>query len=323
MTLQRLLDLAGSALNWRRPSPTPTPTPTSGGFWSPNTDQGIILNPSGSVLGASDTQLPPGSTTNGGNPPPSGDTAPSGPSAEELAERARRNRIDSYRAQAGNIRSQAESTFNDLLKAVNAYRERAKQQYSNAGQEIVDRASEILGSNARTAREASGEARTRGRALGLGDSSKFKLQNRVQGELASTQGNTIARRGQEERANQSLYDERQDQAQDQENQANTYLKGARDRATTLENSGYDLAEENYQGALNDIINYNRQLAAINPVQAGGISQYAPSFSNIPNTLNGVVSGITGSQSTATDTAANPASSVNWLDLLRRGAGIFL
>lgn len=255
----------------------------------------------------------------GGGAPTGGDQGGGGGVDElALAEAARRNRINSYKAQAGNIRSQAQGAFDNILKAVNAFRERAKTQYDTAGQEITNRASEILGSNARTAREAAGSARARGRALGLGDSSKFQLQNKVEGNLASTQGNTIARRGEEEASNRNLFQERQDQAQGQENEANSYLKNALDRATTVENTGYDAGEEVFTSALNDIVNYQRQLAALKPVQAEGLTQYAPNFGGIANTINGVLNGLGGRGGGATENDfANPVNPTNVFDLLKR------
>lgn len=255
----------------------------------------------------------------GGAPTGGGGTPTGGGSIDEvaLAEAARRNRINSYKAQAGNIRSQAQGAFDNILKAVNAFRERAKTQFDTAGQEIVNNASQILGQNARTAREAAGDARARGRALGLGDSSKFSLQNKVQGNLASTQGNTIARRGEEDRANRNLFQERQDQAQNQENEANTYLRNAMDRATTVENTGYDAGEEVFTNALNDIVNYQRQLAALKPVQAEGLTQYAPNFSGIANTINGVLSGLGRGGGTTAEEIGNPVNPTNVFDLLRK------
>lgn len=244
-------------------------------------------------------------------------SAPGGIDEVALAEQARRNRINSYKAQAGNIRSQAQGTFDNLLKQVNAFRERAKTQWSNAGQEITNRASDILGSNARTARETVGEARARGRALGLGDSSKFNLQNKISGNFAATQGNTIARRGEEERANQNLYQERQDQAQGQENEANTYLRNALDRATAIENTGYDAGEEVFANSLNDIVNYQRQLASIRPVQAEGLTQYAPNFSGIANTVNGILSKIGTGQGTTEEDFGNPVNPTDIFSLLKR------
>lgn len=248
---------------------------------------------------------------------PTQPSAPGGVDEVALAEQARRNRINSYKAQAGNLRSQAQGTFDNILKQVNAFRDRAKTQWSDAGQEITNRASSILGSNARTAVESAGEARARGRALGLGDSSKFNLQNKVSGNLASTQGNTVARRGEEERSNQNLFQERQDQAQGQENEANSYLRNAMDKATTLENTGYDAGEEVFANSLNDIVNYQRQLAALRPVQADSLTQYAPNFSGIANTINGVLSGIGGGRGATEEDFGNPVNPTDVFSLLKR------
>ena len=284
--------------------------------------QNAVSNSRGSVQGARTTApiAPPpvnnfsgGGGGGGGNQP-----TPGGGGQDELAlaEAARRNRINSYKAQAGNLRGQAQGTFDNILKAVNAFRDRTKTQFSNAGQEITNRASEILGSNARTAEEVSGDARARGRALGLGDSSKFNLQNKVQGNLAATQGATIARRGEEDRSNQNLFQERQDEAQSQENEANSYLRNAMDRATTIENTGYDAGEEVFANSLNDIVNYQRNLAAINPVNANGLTQYNPNFGGIANTLNGILGGLNGNTQTQQETG-NPANPVSVFELLKR------
>lgn len=272
--------------------------------------------------GSQNSLIAPATTTSGNrsvsptSPTPTLPTNTGGVNELELAEQARRNRINSYKAQAGNLRSQAQGAFDNILKQVNAFRERNKGLFDSAGQEITNRASGILGQNARTATEASGEARARGRALGLGDSSKFALQNKVQGNLASTQGNTVARRGEEERSNQNLFQERQDQAQGQENEANSYLRNALDKATTIENTGYDAGEEVFSNSLNDIVNYQRQLAAINPVQAGNLTQYTPNFSGIANTINGVLSGLTGRGTTEQD-FGNPVNPTDVFSLLRK------
>jgi hypothetical protein len=269
--------------------------------------------------GTSQSPLPPVATSSNRplTPLPTLPTDTGGSNELELAEQARRNRINSYRAQAGNIRSQAQNTFDNILKSVNSFRDRNSTLFSNAGQEITNNASSILGQNARTAVESAGEARARGRALGLGDSSKFNLQNKVQGNLASTQGNTIARRGEENRANRNIFDERQDQAQSQEDEANTYLRGAMDKATTIENTGYDAGEEVFANSLNDIVNYQRQLAAINPVKAGNLTQYTPNFSGITNTINGVLSGLGSGGASSGQDFGNPVNPQDIYSLLRR------
>lgn len=248
-------------------------------------------------------------------------TTPAAPVIDEqaLAEARRRSMIDSYRAQANNLRNEGQGTFDNIIKAVNAFRDRSKEQFTNAGQEIVNRASQILGENGRNNAQQEGQLRAKGRALGLGDSSKFNLQSRLAGNFAATQGNTIAKRGEEDRANTALLNERNDQAQNQENQANTYLKGVRDRATALENAGYNAADETYASTLNDIVNYQRQLAAINPLNAKGLTQYTPNFSGIANTINSVLQGLSGAGGgTITENDfANPVDPTNIFDILKK------
>lgn len=275
--------------------------------------------PSGQVMGANDTATNRLVNTGGGGSPAGGQGgSPMGGQNElQLADMARQNRVNSYKAQAGNIRGQAQGAFENILKSIGAFRDRSKTQYDTAGQEITNSASQILGSNARTANETAGSARARGRAMGLGDSSKFNLQNKVEGNLASTQGATIARRGEQDAANRNLLQERQDQAQNQQNEADTYLRGANDRATTIENAGQSAGDEVYGNALNDIVNYQRQLAAINPVQAGGLQQFSPNFSGIANTINSVLSGLTGGGQTGAQEAGNPVNPTSVFDLLKR------
>ena len=234
-----------------------------------------------------------------------------------LANAARNNRINSYKAQAGNLRSQGQSTFDNILKSVNAFRDRSAGLRDSAGQEIVNRSSELLGSNARTGREVEGAARARGRAFGLGDSSKFNLQNKTAGDLAATQGATMARKGEQDLANTNLFQERQDQAQGQEDEANTYLRGVNDRATTIENTGYDAGEETFANSLNDIVNYQRQLAAIKADDGAGLTAMTPDFGGITNTINSVLSGLGGGQSNATEDYANPVNPTDVYSLLKR------
>lgn len=280
------------------------------------------------VLGASSGGVIPGGPPNatmrqggggGGGAPTNTSLASStggGFDEQALAEQRRRSMIDSYKAQAGNLRSEGESTFANILNAVNAFRDRSKTLASNAGQEITNRASGILGANARMGTQAVGDARARGRAFGLGDSSKFNLQNKISGNLAATQGNTIARRGEEERSNQALLQERNDQAQSQEDQGNTYRNSINSRASALENAGYDQAEDQYASSLNDIINYQRQLAAINPVQSSSLQQYAPNFSGIANTVNGVLDGL-GGGGTTEESFGNPAGNIDLQNLIAK------
>ncbi len=237
-----------------------------------------------------------------------------GPSAEDLAYQAWRSAID----QANRIRSSGKATFDDLIKSVTGFRDRAKTQFGDAGQQITNTSSEILGTNARSADELRGQVQSQGRALGLGDSSRFNRQNKVAANLASTQGSTLANRGENERANRGVYDERLGQADAKEGEANSYLRNINDSAAGVEAGGV----QNYGNALNSLLNYQRQLAAVNPLQAGGLQQYAPNTAGIQNSLNSVLSAQAGRSIPGGDMAANLASPTDYLSLLKQRQGLY-
>lgn len=200
--------------------------------------------------------------------------------AAQQAYQAWRSAID----QANRIRSSGKATFDDLIKSVTGFRERAKTQFGDAGQQITNTAGEMLGTNARSAEELAGQGRAQGRALGLGDSSKFNRQQKVNANLASTQGSVLANRGENERANRGVYDERLGQADAREAEANSYLRNINDSASGVEAAGVD----NYGSALDNLIRYQQQLAAINPLNAGSLQQYSPNLSGIQNTLGNIL-----------------------------------
>ena len=255
------------------------------------------------TLGAStaNTRTPSGTGSLGGSYPPDiqgGRLPTSGGGGQTLGaqtqapqmdngERIARMRYDADLSNARNIRGQGQNTFDTLMKAITGFRDRAGTQFANAGQEITNTAGETLGSNARAADELSGQARARGRAMGLGDSSKFGLQNKVDANLASMQGSVNARRGENEAANRDVYDERLGQADTQEGEAGNYLRSINDFVSNLENQ----SAATYGGNLDNVLNYQRQIAALNPLNAGGLSQMTPDFSGIQNTLNGILGGV--------------------------------
>jgi len=236
-------------------------------------------------------------------------TQDTGSSGEDLAYQGWRAAID----QANRIRESGQATFDDLLRSVGAFRDRAGQQFTNAGQEIVNSSADSLASNARMGDSLATKATRRGRALGLGDSSKFRNQNEVEGNLAQTQGNVIARRGENERANQGLYDERLDQAQSNEDQANSYLRNINDSASEVEQQG----ALNYGGALDNLLQYQRQLSSLQAPSAGSIQQYSPDMSGIANTLNTLLSSMSQRPVQGGDMAANVAGPTNFMDILRK------
>lgn len=218
--------------------------------------------------------------------------------------------------QARGIRDQGQRVLQTLLDSVNRFRDRSKEQFINAGQEIVNNSAQQLGSNARTKDELVGTARARGRALGLGDSSRFNTQNRIDANLASTQGSVLANRGENERSNRSIYDQRLDTAQGQENQANNYLGDINNYANQVESANVG----NYAGALNSLLQRQQALQSLQPLNAGGLAQYQMDNSGITNTLNGLLGGITGGPVQGEDIAANPVLSPydDWRRLLQQG-----
>lgn len=243
-----------------------------------------------------------------------------------------RNLFGQTKQRAADIRSEADRNLETILKAVGAFRDRSQNLFNTAGQQITENASEILGSNARTAREQEGTLRRQGRALGLGDSSKFLQQTGLAGRLAAQQGNTLATRGQERRANQNLLDERLDQAQTQENTANDRRQSVYDSARALENTGLDQFGDNLDAAsnmfgqsLNNILNYQRQLAAIQPLQASSVTAYTPDFSNVQNAISEIIGqpiAQAGSGKGIAMDMGNPYNPTSIQELLRRNRGLY-
>jgi hypothetical protein len=240
-----------------------------------------------------------------------------------------RDRFNQTKSEAESIRSQGMQTFNDLINSVKAFRTRAGDQYANAGQEITNRGSELLGSNARTAQETLGTSRALGRALGLGDSSKFNQQNRVIAGLGSMQGSTLARQGEQEASNRGVYDARLGQADDNEAEANRYRTGIENAASQLERQGLDTyggdvgaASNAFGQSLNSIIEYQRNLANLNPLNAGGLTTYQPDFTGITNTLNGVTPTAGGTTGADAGGASNLEINPTLADYLRRRQGIY-
>ncbi len=234
--------------------------------------------------------------------------------APDLAFQRYRSAID----QANKIRTSGRATIEDLLKSVAGFRDRAKTQFANAGQQITNTASELLGSAANTAYELAGQGRAQGRALQLGDSSKFNRQQKVNAGLAATQGATLANRGENERANQGQLDERYGQADQQEGSINTYRRGIEDQASAVEAAGVD----NYGSALNSLIQYQQQLAGLNPMNAGGLQQYAPNTNGLQNALGAVLSSQAARPIAGGDMGGNLANPTDIATLLRQRQGLY-
>lgn len=284
-------------------SPTIMPNTTMrGGFQVPNRLINSTAIPGGGGTAARTTV----STAT------SAPSAPSGPSAEDLARQLAEAQYRAAIEQAGRVRESGKATFNDLLKAVNSFRERAGGLRDAASQEIINRASGLLGDTARTGREEMATARSRGRALGLGAGSRFLNQNRIGGAVAANIGDLVAKRGEQQNQNQLLYQQRQDEAQTQEGEANRFLRDVEDSARGVETAGL----EGFGGALNNLIARQQALAALKPLNAGALTQMQPDFTGIANTI-GQVSGALGARAGGEDSAANLYSPLTFPELLAR------
>lgn len=257
---------------------------------------------------------PTGGTSGPGGAYPTSPSGGGGPSTEEQLAMSRYNNDLST---ARSIREQGQQTFQTLLDSINKFRDRAQTGFNNAGQQIVDTASSTLGSNARTGQELLGTSRAMGRAMGLGDSSKFNAQNKVLANLGGTQGNVLATKGQNDRANTLNLQANNDVANTNESNANTYLKGVNDNVSNLENT----AATTYGGNLDNIIQYQRQLAALQPLSTANVTTTTPNFSNVSNTLNGLLGGLVGggTSGVSADTAANAFTSPS--DAIRKLMGL--
>ena len=131
------------------------------------------------------------------------------------------------------------------MVSVGRFRQRSGELRDTADQQITNTFSDILANNARMGREAMTGATRRGRAMGLGDSSKFRNQNQIQGRLDQTQGNAVAQRGENRLENTNMYNARMDQAQGKEDQANTYKQQIEGTYGNLVGN----ANSNYQNAI--------------------------------------------------------------------------
>ena len=226
--------------------------------------------------------------------------------------------LENAKRQAASYRESGRNTFNDLLAGIDAFRKRTGEQFENAGQEITNIFGDITGQNARLGQSARTQAIQQARRGGYGDSSRLGLLNQVTGNLAGMQGAATARRGENQAQNLALRGQRDDEAQGQENQANTYLKGVNESAGELERLGQQNAGFDFGGMLNNIINYNRQLGSMQAPNTAGLAQYSPNFSGLTNTLNGVTNNLSGGLSSdSQNMAANLANPTTYQELLKR------
>ena len=225
--------------------------------------------------------------------------------------------INAAKQQASDIRNEGQNTFNSLLSNINAYRQRAQQAYTDANTNIVGDANNNVAGQASSAIDNAADVNRIARGLGL--SSAINLGQKFQNARASTVGNIRAAETTNKNQNQQQLNTENDNADTQESQANDYLKQINDQANEVENGGFGSALSGYTNALNDIVNYQRSLASINPLSAGSITTLTPDFSSVVNTLNNVLSGagVTGTTTpTSANSNANPVNPVDIATLLK-------
>ena len=225
--------------------------------------------------------------------------------------------INAAKSQAQDVRNEGQNTFNTLLDQIGKYRQRAQDAYTDANTNIVGDANNNVAGNAASAIDNAADVNRISRGLGL--SSAINLGQKFQNARASTVGNVRAAETDNKNQNQQQLNTENSNADTQESQANDYLKQINDQANEVENGGFGSALSGYTGALNDIVNYQRQLAAINPLSAGSISTMTPNFSGVVNTLNNVLStaGLpNGGNTTSANVSANPVNPVDIASLLK-------
>jgi hypothetical protein len=198
------------------------------------------------------------------------------------------------------------------MDSINKFRDRAQGLYNSADQAITNTAAENLGADARTGQELQGTSRAMGRALGLGDSSKMNAQNKILANLAGTQGSVMATKGENQTANTNNLQAQNDTADTNEQNANNYMQTVTNGRNQIEAGG----QANYDSALQNIVNYNNQIAALQGnVNPSSLTQMNPNFSTVQNTLTPGLTLPTATATTGTDAslAANPVTDPNILN----------
>jgi len=259
----------------------------------------------------------PTSDTLGTTAPPTGDD--SGMDAEQSAILQWLVDMEAAQLEGGLLRNKGQDTFDNLMNYANDFSTRAKDLFTNSGQEITNTFSGIAGDTARLGQSARTRAANAARAGGYGDSSRLGLMNQVTGSLAGRQGQNMARRGENEMANLSDYNAKEATAETQRLGATNSLNTMNDYATDLERLGMKDATVDFASLLTGIRDSNSMLAGMNPLNPNALSSFAVDSGGIPTTLNALNDSLatptsTDLTSTASNLALNPASI---LDLLRK------
>jgi hypothetical protein len=220
--------------------------------------------------------------------------------------------------------SSGQTRLNDILSAINDYKNEAQTNFTNSGQQITNQASDILHGNAVNAKDLVGKAVGSARSLGLGLSSRINLGQGLMQNLESTQGNTMAKAGEQNAANQANLTANQNTAKQNEDTAQANFQDVQNEVNRLNNAnvaGYgtnlDQATTDFAGMLNNIVNYNRSLTAL--TLPGSPTAANPDMSGIENTLATVLGGLpsTTTANSGANTPTNLAQPTSLLDLLKK------
>lgn len=281
------------------PTPQPGPAPTT------------PPPPAGTILDAGTGPV---------TPPTNNNDAALAQSSYDIAQGRIRDLFNTGNAQADTMQATGQNRLQDILNAVDAFKTEALQQKTNSGQEITNAASDIMHGNAVTARDLVGKSTGQARSLGLGLSSRLNLgQGLLQG-LESTQGNTMAKAGEQNRANDIMYNQRLDTGNTTAGIANTNfndLLGTINNFKTSNLASYgtnsNQAGSDFAGMLNNITNYNRSLTAMAAPSAGSLLAMQPDMTGINNQISSFLSSMPSTSTVGTGanaplTLASPSSS---------------
>jgi hypothetical protein len=242
----------------------------------------------------------------------------SGPSLEDLL----RGQFDYYTGEAERMRGSARRGFDDLLANIGSFRDRSKSLYDQAGQQITNRSADALYSNARTGQEAEGRTRSMGRALGLSDSSKMNRADKALAQTAAAQGDVMARRGENEMANQSLLDEREDTASAQERQGQSNFDNLVEQADAMRRGGMMQSLQDYQGRIQAMQERQQALQQMGLLNTAGLQGPQVNFEGMGD-LSGQLNQMFANQGQGTQSGGVQGGNMaqgSYQDLIRRLMG---
>lgn len=341
-----VMSLANGAVKWSDGSVTGGMS-TQQGYVSSSRIPGTTVNANGYQVPNTQTTTPPPSNNGGNNGGGNNGGGLSGQQnvdwyinefgqqvpidkANEARKAANRARYEAALRQASAERDRAGKIKADTFADIGRFRDRSKEAFTNADQQIVDTASGQYGEGLTSFNDLQKNLYNQFAARNIGLSAQIGSLGRARENLAKQQGNVSSEKGRNQRENTLMLNERNDQAQSLENQANTQYQSAIDAATNLERLGTDqygadegLASAAYQNSLNDIANRAQQLALLRQQVPTTAAQYTPKF-NVTDYLNSMTSPTGTTQATGftpTTQAASVAQPTNIIDLLKKQFGL--